>query len=240
MLNRSKRMRRQGPTPRGRAAESTINVSMAEVLDGMRHAWQSRGERMGGVLRGGRRPDIFITRAGMSPVIIETEFIPANTLEADVMARIGAETTTGQSIGGVIGVRVPERFRQLDGKSIRDEFRSSDDLEYAVWSTGRFPETGWIVGGLADIARAVDEVAVPQANVGDCVSYMSNAIDGIANIIEGGGRRTRREIARLLSQKESEQTWKMAGLILSNAFVFHSHIAGTHEIRGLHEISSSR
>ena len=30
----------------------------------------------------------------------------------------------------------------------------------------------------------------------------------------------------------------MAGLILSNAFVFHSHIAGGHDIRSLHEISS--
>ena len=47
-----------------------------------------------------------------------------------------------------------------------------------------------------------------------------------------------REISRLLSQKENEQTWKMAGLILSNAFVFHSHIAGGREIRSLHEISA--
>ena len=195
-------MGRRGSAPRGRAAEATINVSMAEVLDGMRHAWQSRGEIMGGVLRGGRRPDIFITRAGMSPVIIETEFTPANTLEADVMARIGAETTTGQSVGGVIGVRVPERFRRLDGESIRDEFRASNDLEYAVWSTRRFPENGWIVGGLADIARVVDELAVPYANVGDCVSYMSNAIDGIANIIGGGAENAKRNCTSVIPKRK--------------------------------------
>ena len=47
-----------------------------------------------------------------------------------------------------------------------------------------------------------------------------------------------KEIAHLLSQRENEQTWKMAGLILSNAFVFHSHIAGGREIRSLHEISA--
>ena len=144
VLNRPRRGR-QGAAPRGRAAEATINVSMAEVLDGMRHAWRARGERMGRVLSGGRRPDILVTRDGTAPVIIETEFMPANTLESDVRERLNAETPSGQRVGGVVGVRVPDRFRQLDGgQQIRNELGTSDDLEYAVWSPNRFPEREWL------------------------------------------------------------------------------------------------
>ena len=185
-LNRPRRGR-QGSAPWGRAAEATINVSMAEVLDGMRHAWRARGERMGRVLRGGRRPDILVTRDGRAPVIIETEFMPANTLEADVLERVDAETTTEQRVGGVVGVRVPDRFKQLDGGQIRDELRSSADLEYATWSPDRFPERGWITGGLADIAEAAEAVSVPRMAVDDCVDDMSDAVDAIAEIIGGGG-----------------------------------------------------
>ena len=172
-------------------------------------------------------------------MIIETEFMPANTLEADVMERVDAETTTAQRVGGVVGVRVPDRFRRLDdGPQIRSELRISDDLEYAVWSPSRFPARGWITGGLVDIARAAEAVSVPRTAVGECVNDMDDAVTGIANILGGGGARSRRKIARLLSQRENEQTWKMAGLILSNAFVFHSHIAGGREIRSLPEISA--
>ena len=65
---------------------------------------------------------------------------------------------------------------------------------------------------------------------------MSTNIDHIANIIKNLDKNTKEKIGKLLWQKENMQTWKMAGLILSNAFVFHSHIAGLGNVKTLREI----
>lgn len=220
-------------------AEHTVNVIMADVLGQMRHAWDVVGEPVGGALQGRGRPDIMVMANGRAPVIIETEFAPAHTLEQDVAGRIGTTTAEGIRMGGVLGVRLPVYLRSVRGQRLIDAIRTTNELEYAVWNPYKFPSNGWIRGNLSDIAKMVEAASVPTHAVNDCVADMNRAIDRIASIIgEEGSQKTRKNISKLLSQKHDIQTWKMAGLILSNAFVFHSHIAGEHGIQTLHEISS--
>ena len=203
----------------------------------MRRNWSVKGEQMGRVLKSGRRPDIIVTERGRSPVIVETEFHPAATVEKDALGKLGAVTKDGQEVGAVLAVRLPARLRRLDGKKLRAELRSARDLEYAAYQPGRFPESGYARGGAADVASTVSAVSMPSHVVSGYVDEMSGAIGRIAALLDGSGGGTKEKIARLLSQKENGQTWNMAGLILSNAFVFHSHIAGERGIRTLHEIS---
>ena len=220
-------------------AEHTVNVIMADVLGQMRHAWDVVGEPVGGALKDRGRPDIMVMANGRAPVIIETEFVPAHTLEQDVIGRIDATTAEGMTMGGVLGVRLPASLRSVRTRRLSDAVRRTNELEYAVWHPDKFPSNGWLKGNLMDIAKVVEVASVPMHAVNDCVVDMNRSIDRIASIIgKECSQKTRQNISKTLSQKHDIQTWKMAGLILSNAFVFHSHIAGEHGIQTLHEISS--
>ena len=218
-------------------SEPTANAALAEVLDGLRRNWSVKGEQMGGVLRGGKRPDIIATEPGRAPVIVETEFAPAATLEKDALARLHAVTKDGRRVAAVVVVRLPARLKKVGGGKLRKEFRLAADLEYAVYQPDRFPKTGHITGGVIDIAQVMQAASLPDHVVGEWVEEMSGAIKCIADLLAGSGKDTRKKIAKLLSLNENEQTWSMAGLILSNAFVFHSHIAGERGIKTLQEIS---
>ena len=192
---------------------------------------------MGGVLRGGKRPDVLITESGRAPVVLETEFSPASTLERDALERLHAVTKDGRQVAAVVAVRLPARFKMAGGGKLRAELRAATDLEYAVYQPERFPKAGYITGGVTDVAQTVQAVSMPAHILNEYVDEMSGAIKRISDLLAGSGDDTKKKIAKLLSQKENEQTWSMAGLILSNAFVFHSHIAGERGIKTLQELT---
>ena len=206
------------------------------MLDGLRRNWSVKGEQMGGVLRGGKRPDIIATEPGRAPVIVETEFAPAATLEKDALARLHAVTKDGRRVEAVLAVKLPARFRKIDGGKLRKELRAASDLEYAAYQPERFPKAGYVAGGVIDISQIIQAVSLPDRVIGEWVQEMSGAIKRISELLDGSGKDTKKKIADLLSLNEGEQTWSMAGLILSNAFVFHSHIAGERGIRTLQEL----
>ena len=210
---------------------------MAEILQEMRRNWRVRGEPMGRLLTRGR-PDITIEERGARMVLVENEFVPANTLERmDVLPKLGRKLHDGTKVEAIIAVKTPARFRNFEGGELRRELRAAADLEYAVHAEERFPERGWMTGGLINIAEAASTAAIPRRRVGECVDMMVGGIDRVASLLEGAGADTREKIARALYQKENAQTWRMAGLMLSNAFVFHSHIAGQRGIRTLAELT---
>ena len=206
------------------------------MLDGLRRNWSVKGEQMGGVLRGGKRPDLIALEQGRSPILVEVEFSPAATLEKDALARLHTVTKDGQEVAAVVAVRLPARLRKVGGEKLRKELRAAADLEYAVYQPGRFPKTGYVKGGVTDIAQIIQNVSLPAEIIGEWVKEMSGAIESIAKLLAGSGRDTKKKIADLLSLNEGRQTWRMAGLILSNAFVFHSHIAGERGIKTLQEL----
>ena len=206
------------------------------MLDGLRRNWSVKGEEMGGVLRDGKKPDLIALEQGRSPVVTEVEFSPAGTLEKDALARLHAVTKDGREVAAVVAVRLPARLRKVRGDKLRKELRAAADLEYAVYQPGRFPKTGYIAGGVIDIAYVMQAASLPDRVIGEWVEEMGGAIRRIADLLAGSGKDTREKIAKLLSLNENEQTWSMAGLILSNAFVFHSHIAGERGIKTLQEL----
>ena len=210
---------------------------MARILNGMRANWSVAGEKMGPILKSGR-PDVVVTSPGARCVLLENEFMPATTLEKiDVLPKLGREFHAGGVVEAIIAVRTPTRFKDFDDEVLDAELRSASDLDYAVHADGRFPEEGWLTGSLAEIATAIEVASVPRRTVDECVDMMAEGTDCVASMLKGAGGSTRKKIAKLLSQKENEQTWRMAGLILSNAFVFHSHIAGEREIKTLAELT---
>jgi len=218
------------------SGEPTANTALAEVLQGMRRDWSVGGQKEGKILKRGK-PDIYITEPGSMPVVIETEWMPARTLESDVESRLGVENVDGQKIESVIGMRLPHRLKHYENEGLRIQLRAAKDLEYAVYTPERFPKDGWLTGDLASVAAIAQIIAVSRSKVNDSVSVMLGSIDTISKLIDQCGSDTKREIGEILHQKQTQQTWKMAGLILSNALVFHTHIAGQRDIKTLLDLS---
>lgn len=225
---------RSGATPLT-TGEPTANTSLAEVLQSLRRNWKVEGEPVG-ALQGSKRPDVLITEPGRAPTVVETEFVPALTVDSDSLAKIKAITKDGREVAAAVAVRLPVRLKKVRGEKLRKDLRAAEDLEYAVYQPGRFPKTGYTKGGITDIAQIIQTVSLPAEVIDEWVEEMRSAIKRIAGLITGSGKDTKKKIADLLSLNEGEQTWSMAGLILSNAFVFHSHIAGERGIKTLQEL----
>lgn len=242
--------------------EPDVNVEIAAVLDQMNHDWTVVSHPAGEIQRvgdtptgrkhhdgvtyeltrahGTLEPDIWITRKGNRPVIIEHEFEPGRRVDYEAQERLKCETRNKHRINAVIAMKTPKRFKERRGdqKEIQGELLLANDIKYAVYSPNRFPEEGWLFGSLSDIAQIAMAIAVPKNEIDTCVGKMLAHIDEIACIIRESGDRVRKSIAHILSQSQNEQTWRMAGLMLSNAFMFHSHIGGEYKIKTLGEMQT--
>ena len=73
--------------------EHTINDALAEILTETRSLWRFKGvvrsENVDVLKSSGKRPDILISEPNVSPVIVETEVMPATSVEADATQRLG-------------------------------------------------------------------------------------------------------------------------------------------------------
>ena len=215
--------------------EDVFNTVLAGVLDKTRRNWQAWGQPTG-MLKSGLQPDIITQENGASPVILETEFHPASTLETDMRNKLNQTDTQGRDVTAVIGVKTPARFKPLNQTGIENELKQAVDLEYAILMPERFPAQDWLTGTAFDIARVAQALSMSNAKINDSVDVMESTIDAVAHLIDQSGSDTKAKIATLLYQVENMQTWKMAGLILTNAFIFQSRIAGDRGIQNFMEL----
>lgn len=119
--------------------EHTINDALAAALRETRRAWSAStvvSSENTGMLKGSsRRPDILVLEANVSPVVIETEVLPAVTVESEAVSRLGERVrTTGRTILSSVAVRLPLRFRTNAGIALRTELATANDLEMALYT----------------------------------------------------------------------------------------------------------
>ena len=112
--------------------EQAINTALAEVLNGMRRRWNAQGEVLGAFTGTTRHPDVLVTEPGVAPVVVETEVLPANTVEADALGRLGESLADRSTVAAVIAVRLPLRFRSISHRQLRKDLRAATDLELAL------------------------------------------------------------------------------------------------------------
>ncbi len=143
--------------------EHTINDAIAGLLKETRHAWKESdvvSSENTGMLKGNnRRPDILVIEQNVSPVVIETEILPAITVEAEAVSRLGEQLrTTGRHILSSIAVRLPARLATKSGNALKTELTNATDLEIAIYTGsepttfGRWPKSGWIKGNIFDLS----------------------------------------------------------------------------------------
>ena len=237
--------------------EHTINDAIADLLRGTRFAWRGKGvvrSETTGLLAdsAGLRPDMMIVEPFTSPVVIESEVMPAQNVEEEAIARLGGKVRgNGNPVLSTIALRLPERLRELQGDDLRDALRIAKDFEFAQFvgrdakKVTRHPESGWLAGGIHDLSIIAQSASVPKLVVDRAAQILEVGVYEAANRLEdvaGSHPQPIENIAAKLNQQDSIQTRRMAMAILLNALMFHEHLAGgegnLRHVRRLEELRS--
>ena len=237
--------------------ETAFNVDLATALRGKHPRWRE-GDRIGAeqtsVFQGhpGLRPDIVIRHPGGAPVIVETEFEPAPTVEADAHARLGmVMADTGDIVEQAIAVRIPDDLKSVDQASLGDHIATAE-LHYCVLTRReaepddpeRWPESGWLTGGIDDLAGLIEQTALSERRIAEGMRILEEGVSQAAARLRSDLEEDRpavlETIAEALHQEDGEQTSRMAMAIVANALTVHTAIAGTFEIETLDELRDSQ
>ena len=156
--------------------EPQLNGRIASVLRGITASagWEVR-EELWGALRGERtKPDVLITREDGPPIVLETEYPPANTLEGDCLKSLGRKvepSVTGGSgqVNAVIAIRATDALHQCaTGDAAQQMLQDGHEIEYAVYHPARKvpprQETGAGKRAAAKSAAATDTAKDDKAN----------------------------------------------------------------------------
>ncbi len=220
--------------------EHTINDALAALLRETRRAWQPPhvvSSENTGMLKGGAgRPDILIVESDVSPVTIETEVLPATTVESEARSRLGEQMRrTGRAVLSSIAVRLPSRLRDKQAASLRSDLAAATDIEAALY-TGktpslslRWPRSGWLPGSVADLSILTQAASVPPEVIDQAARCLVEGVSEAANLLGDAATSYSGAIGKIaeeLHQEDGEQTRGMATTILADAFVFHQNLAG--------------
>ncbi len=180
----------------------------------------------------GRHADVLLTAPGRSPVAIEAEYLPAPEAEDDARARLGLRVGgEPRTIEAAVAVRYPA---EVEGAYDLEKTLAECRLSYCVlYEDGsRFPESGWLKGGVEDLADLVRLVSVPQKEVDLAADNLQQGIETAATVfdqLDGTSPGIPQSLARTLGMANVPQTRRMACAIIANALIFHERIAGMYE-----------
>jgi len=234
--------------------EHTINDALAEALMETRSLWRYTGvvksENIDVLKSSGKRPDILITEPNVSPVIVETEILPAVSVESDARQRLGEHLTAGRRILSSLAVRLPVRLRNFSRQALKDEILNTSDFNIALY-TGespesfiRWPQNGWVRGNITDLSMLIQSATVPPAVVEEAANKLVEGVSEAAALLEDmaiAHPGAMQKICEELRQQEGEQTRRMAMTILANALVFHESLArGEGDLYGVRTLDELR
>ena len=150
--------------------EDTISIYIADILRKRRNTWTVESQET--LLRETKRPDITVTETSREPVVIEVKVDHAHSPNLDgeeqAKKRLGKRLASSETVKTAMALRVPHRFRRLSSAEISNALRDADALHYALFSVDaphRFPNNGWIVGDISDVATAIRIGAIPISRI---------------------------------------------------------------------------
>lgn len=190
------------------------------------------------------QPDLIV--GGPAPIVIETEFFPATTVEDDALSRL-EETVleSGQQVEHVLACRLPVWL-----KTTEEELTvavSNASIEYCVLSGTkqepvRWPEKGWLTGSIDNLADCIETVGLTERLITQSTETLELAISQATYwvmLLSNPDSRVRTRLGELLNQEPSEQTVRMAMTILVNAFTFHVSIQDEHSLPDFSELKNN-
>lgn len=222
-------------------SEKALNALLAQALEWRHPRWKVNAEQSG-VLAGqlGRAPDIVITPSGGeagSPVLIETEYEPAGTVDSDACARLGsALAKSGYVVEHVVALRMPIRLADVSPADLPDEIAKAEFGYRLISARGeaepvRFPSEGWIQGTVDDLAGFCERIALNEHLLDSAVALLEERItmaaSGLRTALTPNREAVLELIAETLHQAEDHQTVCMGVAIIANALLFQTTIAGS-------------
>ena len=228
--------------------EPQLNGRIATLLNRMNVRWHVLGEAKSAFQGSMRQPDMLMHQQGGRPVVIENEYVPAHTVEAEAIARLGESLDANVAgiagnVRAVVALRSPIDLKQCSNHDELDKLLGEGlELEYALFTGkesgkyNRFPKTGFIPGNLKDLAYFISHASVPEDAVQEAVELFEGAIASIAVVMREAcedGDTMKPAIVELLKQEYSDQTLRMAAAIVLNAIVYHDGLTGFRGIKGL-------
>ena len=230
--------------------EDTITAKIVDILETMRSTWNVEPQNTQTFLRESQRPDVTVKERGLEPVVIEVKIDEPNgpNLRGEAQARkhLGKQLTSYERVTTAMALRLPHRFRDTPHRELADALCRAEDLHYVLLSGDtlenihRFPNEGWIKGSLIDIATAIRVGAIPTSKVANAAYDLEHGVNETAILLEAARHerpKIGQQLEEILHQKACEQTSRMAMLIITNAFVFQSTLAGT---SGMENVPSLR
>ena len=243
--------------------ETTITNELVNILRNMRHGWELETE-VNAFIQGNSELDAIVIEHGKEPVGIEAKFATttnAKNLIEQAETRLVLELETeyhvvGKTLNNVMAILYPDRFKTMRGKDINPQLRAADDLQYKLVNTvgdtvGHFPENGWAKGTVGDIANALHVGAMPTSQLEEAAEEMEKSINKAAYLLEDAivdHPAIAKKIEAILHQEVSSktednteekpnvQTLRMAALIITDAFVFQSSLAGKAEMESVRSL----
>lgn len=243
--------------------ETTITNELVNILRNMRHGWELETE-VNAFIKGNSELDALVIERGREPIGIEAKFATTTNAknlikqaETRLVYELEAEYHTAtKTLNNVMAILYPDRFKTMQGRDINPQLREADDLQYKLISTlrgtvGHFPESGWAIGTVGDIANALHVGAMPNSQLEQAAKDLEYSIDSAAHLLEDAiadHRAVGTKIEIILHQEvfskdkndEEEklnlQTLRMAALIITDAFVFQSSLAGKAEMESVRSL----
>ena len=229
--------------------ETTFNTKLTEILRQKNPRWRQDDTAVaeaGAVLDGGGTPDILISPADALPIVVETEFLPARTVEDDAKKRLGRIVQpTGKEIKQVVALRVPQEIKQVAAARLEAEIAKSR-FEYCIFSIDetdsppvRWPQEKWLHGGVDELVALIENALISEQLIAKSLEVLDGGVTSAAARLLGAvndesGVLSR--LAELLHQTEGKQTTRMAMAIIANAMTFHGVLAGTKNVRSIDEL----
>ncbi len=167
----------------------------------------------------------------------------------------------GKTLNNVMAILYPDRFKTMPGRDVNPQLRSADDLQYKLVNTvgdtvAHFPENGWATGTVADIANALRVGAMPNSHLEAAAEEMEKSVNKAAYLLEDAivehpaiGKKIETILHQeVFSEEDSSvgaisesrspniQTLRMAALIITDAFVFQSSLAGKAEMESVRSL----
>ena len=228
-----------------RQHENTITTKLVDILNRMRSTW-SLEEQPRPFKNNQKCPDVFVTELGREPVVIEVKLdgiSPNIRGEAQAGQHLGealspASNMVAETLTTAMALRIPARFLHVERRDLEQELQQANDIHYVLLSkdgseTNRFPDKGWAEGTIGDVAMALQLGATPNSRIQKAAALLEHRVNQAALLLEAAIA-TRPSIGaaigEILHQQPGEQTSRMAMLIITNAFVFQSSLAGKPEM----------
>ena len=225
--------------------ENTITTKLVDILNRMRSTW-TLAEQARPFKNNQKCPDVFVTELGSEPVAIEVKLdgkSPNTRGETQAAQHLGEELSPAPNMVAEIlttamALRIPARFLHVARRDLEQELRQAADIHYVLLNrdesnTNRFPGEGWAEGTIGDVAITLQLGATPNSRIQEAAALLEHRVNQAALLLEAAIA-TRPNIGAtigdILHQQQGEQTARMAMLIITNAFVFQSSLAGKPEM----------